>query len=78
MKTYTAIAPDGSQHQRKSSRPLTYGIAHYNEPKSGEINIGWVVSSFSYGTKETAQKRMRSLQKFYGGEWAVLEARENA
>jgi diacylglycerol kinase family enzyme len=66
MFTYSATAPDGQVFSRKSSRPITYGIAH----RSGD---SWVINSFSYGTEATAQKRMNSLQKFYGGDWVIVE-----
>lgn len=67
MSIYTATAPDGQVFTRKSTRPVTYGIAH----RSGD---SWVINSFSYGTEATAQKRMNSLQKFYGGEWAIVKS----
>jgi diacylglycerol kinase family enzyme len=67
MFTYSATAPDGKVYIRKSSRPLTFGIAH----KSGS---SWIINSFSYGTKASAEKRMNSLQKFYGGEWVIVKS----
>jgi hypothetical protein len=67
MATYSATAPNGKVFIRKSTRPVTFGIAH----RSGDA---WVVNSFSHGTKATAEKRLKSLQKFYGGDWALLDA----
>lgn len=72
MKTYVAIAPDGIVFSKSSSRPITYGIAHHI-PSQGQE--GWAINSFSFGKLETAEKRMRSLQKFYGGQWQVVEAK---
>jgi diacylglycerol kinase family enzyme len=71
MFTYSATAPDGQVFTRKSTRPVTYGIAH----RSGD---SWVINSFSYGTEATAQKRINSLQKFYGGEWHLVQAKLQA
>lgn len=68
MTIYSATAPDGKVFSRESKRPLRFGIAH----KSGD---SWVINSFSYGTEATAQKRMNSLKKFYGGEWHLVEAK---
>jgi hypothetical protein len=67
MVTYSVTAPDGKVYTRKSTRPVTFGIAH----KSGS---SWIINSFSYGTEATAQKRMNSLQKFYGGEWVIVKS----
>jgi diacylglycerol kinase family enzyme len=67
MTIYSATAPDGKVFTRESTRPLTFGIAH----QSGS---SWVINSFSYGTEATAHKRMNSLQKFYGGEWAIVKS----
>jgi hypothetical protein len=71
MATYIAITPDNQVVSRTSKKPLTYGIAHYI-PSQG--HKGWAIASFSSGTRATAEKRMKSLQKFYGGEWTVVEA----
>ena len=71
MAIYSATAPDGKVFSRESTRPLTFGIAH----QSGD---SWVINSFSYGTEATAQKRMNSLQKFYGGEWHLVQAKLQA
>ena len=71
MFTYSATAPDGQVFTCKSTRPVTYGIAH----RSGD---SWVINSFSYGKEATAQKRMNSLQKFYGGEWHLVQAKLQA
>jgi hypothetical protein len=70
--TYEAIAPDGNVYSKQSKRPITYGIAHLTIQEDREA---WVINSFSYGSRETAEKRMRSLQKFYQGEWLVVEAK---
>jgi hypothetical protein len=67
MFTYFATAPDGKVYTRKSTRPVTFGIAH----KAGS---SWIINSFSYGTEAEAQKRMNSLQKFYGGEWVIVKS----
>ena len=71
MATYIATTPDNQVVSRTSTKPLTYGIAHLS---SHQEQPTWVINSFSYGTRSTAEKRMKSLQKFYGGEWAVVEA----
>jgi hypothetical protein len=71
MATYIATTPDNQVVSRTSTKPLTYGIAHHI-PSQGQK--GWAIASFSSGTRSTAEKRMESLQKFYGGEWAVVEA----
>lgn len=71
MAIYSGTAPDGKVFTRESTRPLTFGIAH----QSGD---SWVINSFSYGTEVTAQKRMNSLQKFYGGEWHLVQAKLQA
>lgn len=71
MAIYSATAPDDKVFSRESKRPLTFGIAH----QSGD---SWVINSFSYGTEATAQKRMSSLQKFYGGEWHLVQAKLQA
>jgi hypothetical protein len=67
LKTYSVQTPDGKTFSRESTRPITFGIAH----RSGDA---WVVNSFSHGTEATAEKRLKSLQKFYRGDWALLEA----
>jgi hypothetical protein len=67
MAIYSATAPDGKVFSRESKRPLTFGIAH-------QLGDSWVINSFSYGTEATAQKRMNSLQKFYGGEWVIVKS----
>ena len=66
MTIYLATAPDGKVFTRESTRPLTFGIAHHS-------GSSWVINSFSYGSEATAQKRMNLLQKFYGGEWAIVK-----
>lgn len=71
MKNYLVSTPDSQIYTRLSSRPLTYGIAHKS---SAQDQNKWVVNSFSSGTRATVEKRMKSLQKFYGGEWLILEA----
>jgi hypothetical protein len=71
MATYIAITPDNQVVSRTSKKPITYGIAHYI-PSQGQER--WAIASFSFGTKATAEKRMKSLQKFYGGEWVVVKA----
>ncbi len=71
MATYIATKPDNQVVSRTSTKPLTYGIAHYI-PSQGQK--GWAIASFSSGTRLTAEKRMKSLQKFYGGDWVVVEA----
>lgn len=72
MATYIAITPDNKVVSRNSTKPLTYGIAHHI-PSQGQQ--GWAITSFSSGNKTTAEKRMKSLKKFYGGEWMVIEAK---
>lgn len=72
MATYIVITPDNQVVSRNSNKPLTYGIAHLSGTQGQQH---WIVNSFSYGKLETAEKRMRSLQKFYGGQWQVVEAR---
>ena len=70
--TYLAIAPDGTVYSKTSSRPITFGIAHLSS-EAGQST--WIINSFSYGSKATAEKRMNSLRKFYKGEWAIVEAK---
>jgi hypothetical protein len=70
--TYEAVAPDGSTYTKESSRPITYGIAHLS---SNQEEATWIINSFSFGSRETAEKRMKSLKNFYKGEWAVVEAK---
>lgn len=69
--TYLAVAPDGNVYSKQSTRPITFGIAHLSS-QSGKAT--WIINSYSFGTKTTAEKRMNSLRKFYKGEWAVVEA----
>jgi hypothetical protein len=71
MPKYIATAPDGNTYAKESTRPITYGIAHLSFRQEEPI---WIINSFSYGNKETAEKRMNGLKKFYQGEWAVVEA----
>lgn len=68
MATYKATAPDGKEFTRISSRIYTYALAHMT-PNSNN----WAISSFA-GNKDVAEKRMKQLQKFYGGQWQIVEA----
>jgi hypothetical protein len=72
MPEYIATAPDGKAFTKESARPVTFGIAHLTS-QSGRPT--WIINSFSFGSRETAEKRMKSLKNFYKGEWAVVEAK---
>ena len=67
MTTYKATAPDGKEFTRISSRIYTHALAHLT-PTSNN----WAISSFA-GSKDAAEKRMKQLQKFYGGQWQIVE-----
>lgn len=70
---YEAVAPDGTAFKKQSTRAITYGIAHLSSTPNGEA---WVINSFCYGARATAEKRMNSLKRFYKGQWAIVEAKQ--
>lgn len=68
MNTYVAIAPDGIKWERESSRLYTHALASRTNGRPD-----WIINSFC-GSLPRAEKRMKQLQKFYGGEWRIIEA----
>jgi hypothetical protein len=71
MTTYKATAPNGKTFERKSSRIFTHALAS-KTPASKD----WGVASFC-GSLQQAQKQMKRLSKFYGGEWLIVVAEKN-
>ena len=71
MTIYKATAPNGKTFERKSSRLYTHALAS-KTPASKD----WGIASFC-GSLQAAQKRMKQLSKFYGGEWLIVPAIKN-
>lgn len=71
MTTYIATAPDGETFERKSSRLFTHALAS-KTPASKD----WAVASFC-GSLQIAEKQMKRLSKFYGGEWLIVTVEQN-
>lgn len=71
MVIYKAIAPNGEVFERSSSRIFTHALAS-KTPASKD----WAVASFC-GSFQNAEKRMKQLSKFYGGEWLIVPVSKN-
>lgn len=71
MAIYKATAPNGETFERKSTRLFTHALAS-KTPASRD----WAVASFC-GSREIAQKQMKRLSKFYGGEWLIVPVEKN-
>jgi len=67
MTTYTATAPDGQTFERQSSRAYTHALA-----SKASNSTRWSINSFS-GSLASAERRMKQLAKFYGGDWQIIE-----
>jgi hypothetical protein len=71
VATYLATAPNGQTFERKSSKLYTHALA-----SKTMASKDWGVASFC-GSLALAEKRIKQLSKFYGGEWLIVPVNKN-